>query len=286
MGDYLNHVAARVSGLPAAVRPRLPSLFEPPKPLASTRLSSVFNARRDGEGFHSVTEEVDAAVPAASSASAATAPRVHRVRPAPPPPQPTEAIDDRVSLHEPSAAPTPRPVTRRVAESSAPQAHQEFSEPSHAHTITPVVIPRPAGHEDRPAAPRHRNASIETSEVRALGQAAPPHSLSPRFDSAPSEPPLVREVHAIDRLAPAPAQPGRAAPVVPAPVQYASAPKPAPPVFFNEAVENAAPSVQVVIGRVTVQAVTPPPHVAPAPPRPRAPRLSLEDYLKQREARA
>jgi hypothetical protein len=42
--------------------------------------------------------------------------------------------------------------------------------------------------------------------------------------------------------------------------------------------------IHVVIGKVTVQAILPPQPISP--PAPSAPRLSLEQYLKQREGRA
>ena len=47
------------------------------------------------------------------------------------------------------------------------------------------------------------------------------------------------------------------------------------------------PSVQVTIGRLIVEAVSPTPAAAPQPaPRPQAPRLSLDDYLRQRRSQA
>jgi hypothetical protein len=47
------------------------------------------------------------------------------------------------------------------------------------------------------------------------------------------------------------------------------------------------PSVQVTIGRLIVEAVAPVPVAAPLPaPRQSAPRLSLDDYLRQRRSQA
>jgi hypothetical protein len=45
------------------------------------------------------------------------------------------------------------------------------------------------------------------------------------------------------------------------------------------------PSVQVTIGRLIVEAVSPAPAAAPlTAPRPHVPRLSLDDYLRQRRS--
>ena len=59
-----------------------------------------------------------------------------------------------------------------------------------------------------------------------------------------------------------------------------------PVIARTEPLEDSSPSVHVVIGRVIVQAIAPPPVLAPPAPRPQTPRLSLEEYLKQREGRA
>src|SRR5579864_5054084 len=65
MGDYLNHLTARVSGIQAAVRPRLPSLFEPPQGLTSSRISSMFPARRaEHEEASETVEKVSTALTA------------------------------------------------------------------------------------------------------------------------------------------------------------------------------------------------------------------------------
>jgi hypothetical protein len=55
-----------------------------------------------------------------------------------------------------------------------------------------------------------------------------------------------------------------------------------PAVAVERPARENAPSVRVTIGRVEVRAVAPPPP-RPAPARPRAPRLSLEEYVRLRD---
>ena len=49
MGDYLNHVAARAVGTAESVRPRTPSLFEPPAAAQSPRLAVLPRLRAERE---------------------------------------------------------------------------------------------------------------------------------------------------------------------------------------------------------------------------------------------
>ena len=111
-------------------------------------------------------------------------------------------------------------------------------------------------------APQRRRAeplkeTLRLREQRALGSpAAPPNSIRPL--ASINVPPLN------------PLQAVRQPPMVPR----------------AEPAEDTSASVQVVIGRVIVQAIVPPSAPAPQAPRAQAPRLSLEEYLRQREGRA
>jgi hypothetical protein len=284
MGDYLNNVAARVSGTRTAVRPRLPSLFEPSPALASSRLSSLVNLHREGDRLHSVAEEVEVPAPPPSTRPAST-PRFHQVREAAQPVPAAEPHDDPASPQSLPAETGSQPIVRRVSEASisAPQLPAEISASSVTHTVAPAASHQTQRSAERPSRP------VEAIQTRIADRKEPPRDLPERLSPVPAEPLPLREIHTVERTIPVPAQTSRAStPVISAPLRQSNPPGPAAsttPAFFTDHVENAAPTVQVVIGRVTVQAVAPQPHAAPAPPRQQKPRLSLEDYLKQREAR-
>lgn len=282
MGDYLRNLTARANGAPAAVRPRLPSLFEPAPVAASMRVSSLAGLRRPREAQMEVTDEMEIAQPATS---APLSPRRHDVSRAIRQP---EAHDDPPPSPQLPQERLPRHVAQQGPEPLPPKLPSEVAEPGHAISAAPSAalelkradaptpLPLPAEREKQKAQPPASSPHqvVETTlvrEVRTIERDAPPAAIR-RLDSA-----------APTTDQPTPARPPVASTSV-RPVPVSRPANPVPPVF-TEPLEPAAPTVQVIIGRVTVNAVAPQPAAPAPPPRPQSPRLSLDDYLKQREVR-
>ena len=287
MGDYLTNLTARVSGVSPAVRPRLPSLFEPPAALPPARLASlVSQLHRDREHLQSETEEVEAPTPASSLAPAAQPSHAQRIRRAEPAPPSSETPEAAISPKDSPPALLPKPRVSAVADPPVSEARPQSPAPQPPKPAVPVVLPQLLRHADRSSRPptvqppsqSERNESHIAAETGTQSKSPAVH------ETRPAEIRVHREVRVEERQSAAPTSP--VLPVMVPPAPRAKSLKPTQPVFFTEPAETSAPSVQVVIGRVTVQAVTPSASANPAPPRSPAPRLSLEDYLKQREARA
>jgi hypothetical protein len=288
MGDYLTNLTARVSGVQPAVRPRLPSLFEPPTSLPTPRLASlVSHPHRDRKDLQTETEEVE--VPAPPSLGPAAPPshaqRIRRAEPAQP------STDTRVAAISPKDAPPalhPKPHVPAVADSTVSEVAPQATVAHPPNPAVPVVSPHLLRSADRsfPSSTVQSRSPSEHDEPRVAAETGTQSKSPLVHESRPMEARVDHEVRAEDRRPPTLTQSSRVAPVTEPPAPPANSLQPKPPVFFTQAAETSAPSVQVVIGRVTVQAVTPSAPPNPAPPRAPAPRLSLEDYLKQREARA
>jgi len=289
MGGYLRSLTARANGSPRAVRARVPSLFEPAPATAWTRVSSPAGFRRERAVAIEVTEEVEIAHPATAAPPSS---RRHDVAPVMRHP---ETHDDPLASQPLPQDRSSRQIAWRAIEPLPPKPRPEFAGPGQANAAAPSATSLELKRTEAPGPPPQ---ATEPAPPRVADQKQQPQALS---SHRPAETALVRELRIIERSAPA-AEIRRIDPSVPAaerpepaqrpmdsssvrPVQNPRPASPARPVFA-EPVEPAAPSVQVVIGRVTVNAVAPHPAAAPAPPRPQPPRLSLEDYLKQREVRA
>ena len=142
----------------------------------------------------------------------------------------------------------------------------------------------------QPAVPRPIDGSDDGSASRS--RAAVPGGEGARRDTRsdgvavaqPAGPGLVQPASATSRTMP-PARPSPA--VTPATLDRAgvtAAPGPATPPISgvrSEAAPAARPTVQVTIGRIEVRAVPPPP-ASPARREPAGPRVSLDDYLRER----
>jgi hypothetical protein len=290
MGDYLNNVAARVSSRAPAVRPRLPSLFEPPAAHASTRISALLSrAHREREDLRGVAEETEAPAPAAAAtlASSVPAPPVRRLREMTPSQLSNEIRYAPGDRPDASIEASPQPSAAKSIHFLASKPLQEPREitPSNAGDPAVIVRPEPQG-DHRQTAPPERNTVREIIQEAHREQPGP-LVTPPTIEPTRAETVVVREFQTVERITPATStQPNQITPqTISGLAQHITAPRPSPPPFVSEPAEP-APSVQVVIGCVTVQAVTPPAQPKPAPPRAQSPRLSLEEYLKQREARA
>jgi ribonuclease E len=281
MSNLLTHLAARSlgakeQGVPA-LRPRLPSLYEP-------------GADKNPDRTERLAVEVEAEAPEADSRPA----RPEGARRPSFEPRPPATQDPSLSAPNAAAAPaarSPRPmretvVRERPEEPSARRAPPQNSAPP-AGVLAPAAMIQP---------PPSQGAA-EKARTGALGRDEPPTTLRPVVPAAEA---------AAARPSAALAAPKIAAPQVLAPpirVEAATpggrnetdrAPKPsAPPVVpappraslrreQRLAPEPSAPQrVQVTIGRIEIRAAAAsPPPMAPVRPKPA---MSLDDYLAQRE---
>jgi hypothetical protein len=304
---YLRHIAAKVNGNAPVLRPRVPSLFEP----------------MGGGGILRTPEEV-AEVTAPSSPepsrgwseAAGVAKDDSRALRA------TESVQQQRSAAEPSrTAAEPIAVhTQQATSASEPRRDDSASEPgrtSFEHERRVEVSPR----QERTARELATPSTVQSEARNAVGEMSPEANRR----ALPVETTLVRESEAIhaqprmrtlpvaraeeaaaepiaERSDTRPEQHPRAADGLRAAIeqigQFVSAPRAAPPPVpvATSAAKPAAmraesrdepAAIQVSIGRVIVEAVMPPAAPAPLPARPApGPRLSLDDYLRQRGGRA
>jgi hypothetical protein len=283
MGSYLNHVAAKALGQSVALQPRVPSLFEPAPALRSARLGPFPllkvepETRRDSadsgpphdwspRGRLSNRETPVAAGEDQQGGSErqtrdtdqTTSARImgHKPRQT----APTEAAAFSVSKTDP-AAPAPESVAHmkpRIVPAAVPG-----TEPVRSDATEP---PKPSETGIAPQRPKRSPTEPRSESTLRKGQ-----------QDGDSETPV--SVRNDARSVPAPARTKV--------LTHSQQPTAKTPPFqrtdATDAQEkDAGFSVSVVIGRVNVQAVLPPPApvrlVRPAP----APLLSLEQYLNRR----
>jgi hypothetical protein len=261
MADFLSNLLQRSGAVTVAT----------PAPILQPRLPALFEATGGPEGVSA------------------------------PPPAPLEPIA------------LPAPVESREtlprSPSSIPQAAEQ---PRYEHPAAPAHLPRPAlpvagSHpllprqgkpvidEDLPAPPPRRQARRNPSTA-GKAENAPKRDRESRPAAIVERRPVPLENQ------PAPAKPvGRQAeqhatplqnePIPVKAVRESVAPQPSLPVAARPAAspaqlsEASEPVVQIHIGRIEVRAVTPPPSAPASRPRPSGPKLSLEDYLHQREGK-
>lgn len=272
--NFLGRLAGRAVGAGPVIAPRLPSLFEMPdhrqEPFGSGWEESVETSERTIETAQNPATAPLFAPPRATSFQEAPDQRHMRperqlpsaAEPAPAPPQrivpptlpPLPLIQQRLIVAEapPVLAPRPRPGPSDDMGSAPPRSA--------------ILV------DERPALPRPTRMQPEARE----GAPAQRKAAAPRFEAVKA----VRPGAVLPSLAPSPLPAIiKSAPMImPAPARREMArADPAPP---------AAPVVNITIGRVEVRAhVSAPVASVPAPAPASAAPQSLDDYLKQREAR-
>jgi hypothetical protein len=296
MGNYLRSVADRMAGV-SRLRPRVPSLFEPYRPsegllaAGSAATGSVWgvalrrrSAPLDSEATVDAAATVEAArgeatveavrtVPDALHNTAPTPRDVARATPAPAH-APSEVGDGL--LRPPLAASQSQTVAAPASDTSAASNSVATAADGAARTGRPATVAS-GGSGLREVPPR---------ATAALGPAAIARrsEFEPQTVAAPPRPP--------ERPTPRDDALGGARETAAGAVSddTGSRARAAPPVHLQGAApvtEMAAPTVNVVIGKITVQANVPS-TPAPVPARavaPAGPRLSLEQYLMQRGGR-
>ena len=278
MSDYFEILASRIAGAPEALRPVLPSRFEP--------VETTFGKADEGDEGDPrlVVLEVqrDAPLPTPPLRSQAKDEHFEREAPAP--------VQQRApAVQPPPASPPPQPPGRKLPEPAiaASESHEQPSgpsEPVNAQQLSPVIAPAPP-----PRPP--------TLDLTPPSPAEPEPESGRRSLSRPTllphepEPPLFqRKARLRDRRAEDESSPTRdrrpnptALPIDQAPPRPEPPPNRGEPLHATAAPAAALPPIQITIGRIEVEAMLPPaPTAAPAVRRAAVPRLSLDEYLARR----
>ena len=250
MSDYLTNLVTRTLSPEAVVRPRLPSLLEPPPEGPTT------------------TEEARLEELSPSSANRSEPTLTRRVRPPAPEGRTTSLLAPPARQLQPTPVPVP-PVPRP----SPPTENVTPPRPAQPAVIRPQLRETP-GESLLPAPPRNVSeprppAALEASSLRLGNVPDEAREEQPPPAAADRGPPAVPTV-----------QPALRTP-------FAGQPSLRPPAAPADRVRDqpgeAAPVIRVTIGRIDVRAVLPPAPPAPRPAAPTGPVLSLEEYLKQRD---
>jgi hypothetical protein len=280
VAGYLSHLVGRLSGAKPALRPRIASIFEPVS-------GATLAVAPDREGLRVVEQE-----------------RIVSQPPAPLPPMARVEAEPRLTPRADSltATPDPRPAlssSRRADSFQEVEATGRAAVPPRprselrAELRTPPEVPLPLT-DHVPVRPEVHSAEPKQESHPATPQPAPRtlHSEVEQTRSSRTELPdaLIvradREEPRVDRGQPEPAQVPPALQALPLAVQPEVRAMERFPALAEPGARQ-APSVQVTIGRLIVEAVSPATAAAPQPaPRPNAPRLSLDDYLRQRRSQA
>jgi len=286
MTNFLSRLAARSFGVETGVRPRLASIFEPKRGVASPRGSSQVEREIVDEG-----------------AEAGERDEIRNRRRPSQPPSPRRAVLNPDSQHE---AESPRRRNPAPAKPAIPQNEDlriELVPPK----ADPVRQPVPS-REGFAAEPRRSQPAAQHPENEQRSEARPPARPAPRVQNvankpAPSHPVEMDEEHE-DRVArdfkPArrPDSDSRQALLQPSPAiaglaermrDAASAMNSAAPARGNDrgsdraAVPAAEPIVHVTIGRVEVRATAE--TMRESKQRAAAPVMGLDEYLQRQAQR-
>lgn len=291
MRGYLSHIAARVTGTRPVVRPRVPSRYEPVKGSQVPNIPGLVTERNGVQARESLEQErfVDAAPPAPARASQEPV-RQRQSDRADAPSRDAENSQAESSRRDAvRSEERPRPVAARV---TAAPVDGEIEASSMEAAASMPVRPQPVAISREREADKPMPVSIEAREQQ------PRDVRTTRIEVERVEREVMRIVRGRDErepgnegIRPVAARDERRQEVAPvavssiAPVNLPAARERTVPA--RESISESAPSVQVTIGRLIVEAVMPPSAPAPAPIRSApGPRLSLDDYLRQRGGRA
>jgi hypothetical protein len=294
MSDYFAILASRIAGAPEALRPVLPSRFEPME-------TNFGNAGEGDEGDPRVVVlevERDAPLPTPPLRQMPT----RQLRPA----SRSRAKDEQFekdalapaqqrapAVQLPPASSSPQPPGRRLPEPAitAPESHEQPSgpsEPVNAQRLSPVIAPAPP---PRPPTVIRKPPSPTEPEPESSRRSISRPTLLPH---EPDDPPLSQRKarlrdHRAEDAESSPARDRR--PTLTALPTDQAPPRPGPPPIRGDLLHAAAapataalPAIQITIGRIEVEAVLPPlPATAPAVQRAAVPLLSLDEYLARRD---
>jgi hypothetical protein len=272
MSDYLSHIAERAGSTTMAVRPVLPSLFEPVKPGGAFAALSTEGRRAPELGIE------------------------HDLQPAGEAGDESRPIHDRVasikSIFTTASSSAAQPKSESVTErTSASLLNMPVVDPAVDPAVGALAAEPPAVVAPTAESPRKQPvvwpATVQPAEL-AQSQPIVFEDAKAAFDPLASAEPAPAKHRAADRVATA-APAGRL-------LISAVAPVPLPPIairdraraestFINSLGSSKAPTIHVTIGRVEVRAILPAVQPTQSPAR-SAPKLSLHAYLRSRNGGA
>jgi hypothetical protein len=280
MSDYLGNLIARTVSPAVAVRPHLPSIFEPAPPTRETVKSPEFEQESFVErSLVTRRSETPAAVPLPI-----LMPR-QSVLPEPRQTVPENPLTKKVPESRRESAP-PTPTLRQSAPQKARRIFppKEGSKPSieRKAAVQPEIVPRAVSTlpGDKPSNSARRKSDMIKSPLLDVIASRPlehqaSHEVGPREETGRSQPAVALEAVVVaeprERELAARSDLQAVVPTI----------RPLPPVTpLQPVAATAPPTINVTIGRVEIRAVSPP---AQQRVKPKAPTvLSLEDYLRQR----
>jgi len=278
MSDYFAILASRIAGAPEALRPVLPSRFEPAE-------ASAGKAGEGDDGPGIVVRDVERDAPLPTPLRPRAESELERNAPA------QAAQQQAPPVQLPPLSSPPQPHGRKLPEpaTAAAESHEQPSrpgEPPSVQQLSPVIAPTPPPRlpmVERPPLSR-TEPEPETGRRSVSRPTLLPHE--------PEEPPLPqrktrRRDHRAEDVEPSPARDRR--PNLTALPNDQAPPRPERPSNRGDrlpvvaAPAAAPPAIQITIGRIEVEAVLPAaPTPSPAVRRTAVPVLSLDEYLARR----
>jgi hypothetical protein len=285
MPGYLHNVAARVAGISPAIRPRLPSRFEPSDRNAEAQAPQV-SLRQESEEL--LTPPGTAALnelrrPMASQPSELPPISPQRTPKSETPQHETKPFhvspESRVSPQVPEV---PMAAARRRVVVPKPEPVVAAGEANESHPPKPALKMTKATHSLGP------NLAPKEPEHEAGVREEVPNRLGLRAHRAQNLVPTEAGIRPAEVTPPATADHREQTMFRESALEAYSLPPSARQTEMRTEAQRTPPGdVHIVIGKLTVQAVFPPqnPVTAPAPVQ-TGPKLTLEQYLRQREGRA
>jgi len=259
MSDYLGNLIARTVSPAVAVRPQLPSLFEPAAATREVKSEPEF----EQENFVEQPPVTQSSEKVAPMPLSIPTPRQSVLRE---PKQTVPEISRLRKILETSQKSEPAPPPTSIDHQSTPR------EPSRIFSRRGDGKPTPE--PEAPVQPRTFRQAAQTPLRDVIVSAS--HEVSALEETRPSRPSVAsKPVVMPEPSEPKPPKRSRVQAIVPT---VRSLPPIAP---LSPAAATAPPTINVTIGRVEIRAFMP--RVAvPKPAPPSRLKLSLEDYLKQR----
>ena len=280
MSDYLSRAVERETSAARAVRPALPSIFDPVKTAA--RITALETGSpiegKPSENAHRETGAEIASVP--NSLAAVNALSIESAAP-PESSGKTEVMPGKTSVGLMGTPVTPSPVAISQPEPDSARQQQQ----PRAATAKPFV------RQITEAAPRSQPApSVEAVVSPAIASLPADPPVAPAFGERAPTATTARSAHAgMEQTSETPTalEPPKhvVAPARTTVSRVSPASSSLEPAKNSRAARHDSSSprpIHITIGRIEVRAVHPPPEPVPRRSAPASPKLSLEQYLKDR----
>jgi hypothetical protein len=263
MDDYFAILAARLTGAADAVRPLLPSRYEP--------ASKLLVAEDTGSDIVDSSQELT--VPRAARPTDAPQSAVHR----PEAPSSPKLVNKNHTLdHSPEMSRPAQPIVAARIQPSAEGAPEPRRQPAHASKPKPLPANETMEAEDGPGIPRRLIQKEPRAATDTLSTPLRVRETLPKPREAPLHAAMNKRSKFPDGMGPRSRESGR--------IGIRLTPQTAVVAGTGDAGKK-GPDVHISIGRIEVHAVHPP-AAAPARNRTTPSTVSLEDYLARRNATA